>query len=67
MTRSTERTNTVRPRSALTTLHGSSRNPNTASSVPAALARSELSTSPRTSKAKLVVMPQEGQGTLVKV
>jgi hypothetical protein len=38
---------------------------NTASSVPAALARSEFLMSPRTRKAKLVVMPHAGQGCFV--
>ncbi len=63
--RSTERTNTVRPQTTLATLHGRSVRQSKASSVPAALARSEFSTSPRTSSAKLVVMPHEGQGTFV--
>jgi hypothetical protein len=65
--RSTERTNRVRPRSTLATLQGMSSRHSTASSVPAALARSELSTSPRTNRAKLVVMPHEGQGIFVMV
>jgi hypothetical protein len=65
--RSTERMNTVRPRSTLATLQGISSRHSTASSVPAALARSELSKSPRTNRAKLVVMPQEGQGIFVMV
>ena len=63
--RSTERTNTVRPRTTLTTLHGISRTQSTARSVPATLARAELTRSPRTNRAKLVVMPHDGHGIFV--
>ena len=65
--RSAERTNTVRPRTTLATLHGTRNKPRMPSSVPAALARSEFSTSPRTSRAKLVVMPHDGQGIFVRL
>ncbi len=59
---STERMKTVRRFQALTRLQGRNSKHIRASSVPTQLARSELPTSPRTSKAKLVVMPQAGQG-----
>jgi hypothetical protein len=62
---SRERTSRVRPHRRLSTLHGISKRHSPASIVPAALARSELSTSPRMSRAKLVVMPHAGQGICV--
>jgi hypothetical protein len=63
--RSTESTKSVRLHTKLARHQGMSIRQNRASSVPTALARSELDTSPRTSRAKLVVMPHEGQGTPV--
>jgi len=62
---STERTSRVRPHSRLSTLHGMSRRHSPASIAPAALARTELTTSPRIIRAKLVVMPHAGQGICV--
>src|SRR5207253_8394136 len=62
---SSERMNSDRPRNALVRLQGMKIRQKTASSVPTALARSEFFKSPRTSNAKLVVMPQEGQGSPV--
>src|SRR5262245_51767923 len=51
-----------RPRHALIKPYGISVAQKNANRVPTQLARSEFSTSPRTSSAKLVVMPQDGQG-----
>jgi hypothetical protein len=50
---------------AQTRLHGMNARKQIARSVPTALARSEPSKSPRTSRAKLVVMPQDGHGSRV--
>ena len=62
---SADRTHTHRPRAALATLHGISPRRNVASSVPTGLARSDATGSPCMSRAKLVVMPQDGHGTPV--
>lgn len=51
-----------RPLRAQARLQGIRARQKTASSVPTALAWSECQTSPRTSSAKLVVMPHDGQG-----
>src|SRR5437868_3073398 len=50
----------------LARLHGITASPNRARRVPTALARNEFSRSPCISKAKLVVMPHEGQGIPVR-
>jgi hypothetical protein len=63
--RSIERTNRVRRRNTQAMLQGMNSRPNTASRVPTQLARSELARSPCISRAKLVVIPHDGQGTPV--
>jgi hypothetical protein len=60
--RSIDRMNSGRARIALTTAHGIRASQNRASKVPTELAQSEFSTSPRMSRAKLVVMPHDGHG-----
>jgi hypothetical protein len=62
---SSDRTSRVRPHSRLSRLHGMRNRHSPPSIAPAALARSELTTSPRMSRAKLVVMPHAGQGIFV--
>jgi len=64
--RSIETMKSGRPRSEQMRHHGTSARQNAASSVPTALAFNEFQTSPRISRAKLVVMPHEGQGTPVR-
>ena len=60
--RSIEWRNSVRLQTTLARHQGMSVRQNTASNVPTALARSELTTSPLISRAKLVVMPHDGHG-----
>ena len=55
-----------RPRTAEATHQGMSARQNAASMVPTALAQREFQRSPWTRSAKLVVMPQDGQGKPVK-
>jgi hypothetical protein len=64
--RSSDRIKKGRPHSAQARLQGMKARQQTASRVPTALARSEFHRSPRTSKAKLVVMPHDGQGIPVR-
>jgi hypothetical protein len=62
MVLSMERMNKVWPRQTLIRLQGMDRTHTRANRVPTTLARAELTRSPRTRKAKLVVMPHDGQG-----
>jgi hypothetical protein len=55
----------VRFQAAQARLQGMNARKPAARTVPTALALSEFSRSPRTSRAKLVVMPQDGHGSLV--
>jgi len=59
---SRDRTNGDRPRMTATAAQGTNNIPKPHKRVPTQLARIELRTSPRTSRAKLVVMPQAGHG-----
>src|SRR5262249_30519951 len=59
---SSERTNSDRPRTTTMAAQGTNNMPNAHNRVPTQLARRELRTSPRTSRLKLVVMPQAGHG-----
>src|SRR5262249_7892313 len=59
---STERMKNGRFQYALAKHHGISSRQKPASKVPTALARNEFPTSPRINRAKLVVMPHDGQG-----
>ena len=65
MARSSDWTNKARPTTTLATTQGMSSRQNIASRVPTQLARAEFSGLPCMSKAKLVVMPHDGQGTCV--
>ncbi len=63
--RSTERMPYSRPRRAQTRHQGIAARHTSASRVPTALACNECRRSPWTSRAKLVVMPHDGQGSPV--
>jgi hypothetical protein len=65
--RSIEWTNTGRPQNTEARPHGISARQNKASKVPTALACSDARQSPWASRAKLVVIPHDGQGNRVKV
>jgi hypothetical protein len=61
--RSSDRMNRVRPSTAQVKAHGMQARPTRASKVPTALACSDAHRSPWISRAKLVVMPHDGQGS----